>query len=173
MKHPHARAVICPAGPRAIGLAIALATATAVVFVVAGTVGGCKSGSADQLKEEGYLERNPIGVPPEAKLVRHSAGQSGSPLSPDSWFAPDNITFRPASPGGIWVVDEQNATVAFHGRMKAGDRLVVAPKSNDILLNKATVYHRRLPSDHGFLIYFAKDPDAPATTTAVATAPSQ
>ena len=90
---------------------------------------GCKSESADQLKEEGYMERNPIGVPPEAKLVRHSAGHSGSPLSPDSWFAPDNITFRPASPGGIWVVDEQNATVAFHGRMKSGDRLVVAPKS--------------------------------------------
>ena len=139
----------------------------ALVTVLGGAYGaGCKSSSSDQLKDEGYMERNPIGVPPEAKLVRHSSGQGGISLSPDAWFAPDNVTFRPTNPGQVWVVDEQNATIAFRGRMKAGDRLVVAPKSNEILLNQATVYHRRLPSDHGFLIYFAKDTDLPATTQA-------
>ena len=166
MKTLHARGtvVIRPAGRWIAGLVVAF-------FAAALVAGGCKSdSSAERLKDEGFTERNPVGVPPEAKLVRQSAGQSGSPLSPDSWFAPDNVTFRPTHPGQVWVVDEQNATVAFRGRMKAGDRLVVAPKSNDILLNRATVYHRRLPSEHGFLIYFAKDADLPATTT---TSPAQ
>lgn len=162
MKTSRARAIIVVgrAGPRIAGLVVALAAAAALV------AGGCKSqSSAEQLKDEGFMERNPVGVPPEAQLVRQSAGHSGSPLSPDSWFAPDNITFRPTHPGQVWVVDEQNATVVFRGRMNAGDRLVVAPKSDDILLNRATVYHRRLPSEHGFLIYFAKDAGGPATRT--------
>jgi hypothetical protein len=155
-----------PYSPATVGPCIVVLLAVLVAV-------GCKSDSSpDRLKEEGYMERNPVGVPPEAKLVRHSAGHSGSPLSPDSWFAPDNITFRPTHAGRVWVVDEQNATIAFRGKMKAGDRLVVAPKANDILLNQATVYHRRLPSEHGFLIYFAKDADAPTTTTTT-TAPSQ
>src|SRR4051794_2842192 len=155
MKTPHSPAIASIAGLRiAAGLVAAL-------FLL----GGCKSDSTDRLKDEGFTERNPVGVPEEAKLVRQSAGHSGSVLSPDSWFAPDNITFRPTHAGRVWVVDEQNATIAFRGKMKAGDRLVVAPKSNDILLNQATVYHRRLPSEHGFLIYFAKDEGAPATTT--------
>ena len=153
-----------PYSPAAVGPCMLMFLAVLVAV-------GCKSDSPERLKEEGYMERNPVGVPEEAKLVRHSAGHSGSPLSPDSWFAPDNITFRPTSAGRVWVVDEQNATIAFRGKMKSGDRLVVAPKANDILLNQATVYHRRLPSEHGFLIYFAKDADAPATTAA--TAPSQ
>ena len=107
------------------------------------------------------MERNPPGVPPEAKLVRHSERAGGGPLSPDAWFSSDEITFRPQHTGRVWVVDEQNASVVFRGRMKGGDRLVVAPKSNDILLNKATVYHRRLPDEHGFLIYFAADGEGP------------
>ena len=98
-------------------------------------------------------------------------GPERQPAQPRLLVLPGQHHLPPREPGGIWVVDEQNATVAFHGRMKAGDRLVVAPKSNDILLNKATVYHRRLPSDHGFLIYFAKDPDAPAATTRATTTP--
>jgi len=159
MKTLHLQTILGPTRPWTAGLVIALGAAVLAL-------GGCKSdSSADRLKEEGFTERNPVGVPPEAKVVRQSAGQSGSPLSPDSWFAPDNITFRPSSPGQVWVVDEQNATIAFRGKMNAGDRLVVAPKSNDILLNRATVYHRRLPSEHGFLIYFAKDAAAPATRT--------
>lgn len=167
MKTPHSPAAVRRSGPWIAGPLVLIATLVVLC-------GGCKSdSSAERLKDEGFMERNPVGVPPEAKLVRHSAGHGGSPLSPDSWFASDNITFRPTHAGRVWVVDEQNATVAFRGKMKGGDRLVVAPKTNDILLNQATVYHRRLPDEHGFLIYFAKDPDAPATATTAATAPSQ
>ena len=119
-------------------------------------LGGCGHSHKDELAEEGFTERNPIGVPAEAKLVRHSRGQGGGMqlLNPDTWFAPDDTTFRPAHDGRVWVVDELNAAVVWRGRMRSGDELVVSPRENVILLNKGSVYQRKLRDEHGFLIYF-------------------
>lgn len=110
------------------------------------------------------MDRNPPGVPVDAKLVRHTGPEGGGMLNPDRWFAPDNVTFKPAHAGRVWVVDETNAAVVYSGKLRTGDQLLVQPKDNAIYLNKGSVYHRKLPDEHGFLIYFAAE--EPATQPA-------
>lgn len=124
---------------------------------------GCKSNN--RLQEEGFGERNPVGVPPEATVVSHQAGKDPGLFNPDSWFGADDLTFKPEHGGRVWVVDEQNAAVVYKAAMRPGDELRVAPKENVIQLNKAYVYGRRLPDEHGFVIYFAPDLETAAPTT--------
>ena len=129
---------------------------------------GCKSSS--RLDAEGFAERNPVGVPPEAKVVQHREAKDGGLFSPDTWIGADDLTFKPEHGGRAWVVDELNAKVVYHTGMRPGDKLRLVPKDNAIQLNKAYVYTRPLPSEHGFVIYFAPDPETAAPATG-ATAP--
>jgi hypothetical protein len=129
-------------------MVLALASATTLAYV-----GGCGGKSKEDLRQAGF-DRNPVGVPAEAKMVQYQQGKAGGVLDPNTWFSADNATFKPASAGEAWVVDEQNAKVVFHTKLKAGDELVIVPKENAIRLNGAFVYSRRLPDEHGFLIYY-------------------
>ena len=162
--HPH-RPDFRPRRPRAGGAAAAGCGLMVLVGTLALASAGCKSNS--RLQEEGFGDRNPIGVPPEAKVVQHREAKDGGLFSPDSWFGADDLTFKPDHGGRVWVVDEQNGKVVYRTAIRPGDELRVAPKENVIQLNKAYVYGRRLPDEHGFVIYFAPGDDAPAPTTGV------
>lgn len=149
--------------PAPAGVAAGFGLMVLVVGALAVASTGCKSNS--RLDAEGFGDRNPVGVPPEAKVVRHREAKDGGLFSPDSWFGADDLTFKPDHGGRVWVVDEQNGKVVYRTTMRPGDELRVAPKENVIQLNKAYVYGRRLPDEHGFVIYFAPDAETaePAT----------
>jgi len=158
--HPNGRrAVAAAAGFGMLFLAGALAVAPALA--------GCKS--SNRLQEEGFGDHNPIGVPPEAKVVTHREAKDSGLLSPDSWFGADDLTFKPEHAGRAWVVDEQNARIVYQTRMRPGDELRLVPKDNAIQLNKAYVYTRPLPSEHGFVIYYAPNAETAVPTTAAST----
>lgn len=147
----HAHPASIPSGVTLL-LALGLATTLAA---------GCRSSGGQDLKAEGF-DQNPVGVPPEAKLVRHQRGERGI-LDPNSWFSADNTTFKPKNGGRVWVVNQQNGTTVYSGRLQPGDEMVVSPRTNDVLVNRGKVNSRRLPEDTGFLIYYAPEAAPPQT----------
>jgi len=146
---------------------LALALSLAGTLVVASALAGCKS--SNRLQDEGFGDRNPVGVPPEAKVVQHREAKDGGLFSPDTWFGADDLTFTPDHGGRAWVVDEQNGKLVYQTRLRPGDELRLVPKDSAIQLNRAYVYTRPLPNEHGFVIYFAPDAEAGAPAAGPAT----
>ena len=92
----------------------------------------------------------PWGVPPVASL-----GAEGR----------DRVEYTASTDGVAWVADATRNNVVYRTRVRAGDRIVLDPARNSLMVNGTRAYNGELPADD-YRIFFA-----PEAATAVIAAP--
>ncbi len=99
----------------------------------------------------------PVGVPPTASLAAEGR---------------DRLEYTASTEGVAWVTDATRHNVIYRTRMVRGDRIVLDPAKNNLIVNGTRAYNGDLPPDD-YRIFFYPGPETAAIAPPIVVAPAE
>jgi hypothetical protein len=123
-------------------------------------IAGCSHAPVSETDPSGAF---PVGVPPNARIVRAGRGNAVGLL--DLTSVDREMTFKAQNDGTVWVIERSNGRTLYKGTVRQNDKLTVNTKRHFIAINDGYVYEAGMMEDEQFLVYFAPTPPATGPAT--------